>query len=127
MRRVTTRSGRGRSRSGSHSVLAAGLSEWPDNVAVLGNVRCALHLLEQLLALSRRRIKEVLQPSLRQGRCIELGCNLRKLVIHCRNHLRVIACGVDDWICECDSSTSGQRQCQTANRGSQCGQRQCDH
>jgi hypothetical protein len=82
------------------SVVVAGVGDLQDNSNVLPKVLLrsspTLQLLGYLLALIRRRVEESTQHGLRRRRCVQLRGSCRRLRVQCRQHLRVIACGVDD-------------------------------
>ena len=112
------------------SVVIADSGDLLDESKVLPSLRHGLNLRRHLCAPRRRRRQELTQVALRHRRLVELRGSSRISRVQRRHYLPVVAGGVDDpihGICGRDTGSRGQRQCQTANRGSQSGQRQPHH
>lgn len=110
-----------------HSVVVAGAEDALDEVKLLVSARLAGQHLGHLLALTRGRGEELTQEGDALRRRVELRGGLRIRRLQRRDHLPVIASGVDERsqvpIGGRETGPGGQRQCQAANPDSESGQR----
>ena len=114
----------------SCSVVVADAGDLLDKSDVCLSLWHCLHLLGHLRALRRRGCQELTQVALRYHRLVELRGGSRIGCVKRCHHLPVVTGGVDDTIhgiCGRDPGSNGQRQCQTANRGGEFGQRRPNH